>query len=123
MEFKTERSGRRSNKVKAFLLYVALSMFFACALFSRASRRAESEGSVSFERMVLDAEIRRRSIPEARADRRGLVGSSPPRCIHRCGTCSPCRAVHVPFPPGTPAVDEYYPEAWRCKCGGRLFMP
>eukprot|EP01018_Ginkgo_biloba_P040052 Gb_05485 [translate_table: standard] len=50
-------------------------------------------------------------------------GSSPPRCISKCGKCTPCKPVHVPVPPGTPITSEYYPEAWRCKCGNKLYMP
>ncbi|CAF1864547.1 hypothetical protein Bca4012_033545 [Brassica carinata] len=53
---------------------------------------------------------------------RGL-GSSPPRCLSKCGRCTPCKPVHVPVPPGTPVTAEYYPEAWRCKCGNKLYMP
>ncbi|XP_052199654.1 EPIDERMAL PATTERNING FACTOR-like protein 6 isoform X2 [Diospyros lotus] len=51
------------------------------------------------------------------------LGSSPPRCAAKCGKCTPCRPVHVPVPPGTPVTAEYYPEAWRCKCGNKLYMP
>ncbi|KAA0060006.1 EPIDERMAL PATTERNING FACTOR-like protein 6 [Cucumis melo var. makuwa] len=60
-----------------------------------------------------------------RLPRRGLggPGSSPPRCTSKCGKCTPCTAVHVPVPPGTPVTAEYYPEAWRCKCGNKLYMP
>lgn len=50
-------------------------------------------------------------------------GSSPPRCYAKCGKCTPCRPVHVAVPPGTPVTAEYYPEAWRCKCGNKLYMP
>ncbi|XP_050218906.1 EPIDERMAL PATTERNING FACTOR-like protein 6 [Mercurialis annua] len=50
-------------------------------------------------------------------------GSSPPRCMSKCGRCSPCKPVHVPVPPGTPVTAEYYPEAWRCKCGNKLYIP
>ncbi|KAJ1378814.1 Epidermal patterning factor protein [Sesbania bispinosa] len=53
----------------------------------------------------------------------GGPGSSPPRCAAKCGKCTPCRPVHVPVPPGTPVTAEYYPEAWRCKCGNKLYMP
>ncbi|KAI4307556.1 hypothetical protein L6164_030730 [Bauhinia variegata] len=53
----------------------------------------------------------------------GGPGSSPPRCTAKCGKCTPCRPVHVPVPPGTPVTAEYYPEAWRCKCGNKLYMP
>lgn len=50
-------------------------------------------------------------------------GSWPPRCTSKCGKCTPCKPVHVPVPPGTPVTAEYYPEAWRCKCGNKLYMP
>ncbi|KAI3442004.1 Epidermal patterning factor-like protein [Psidium guajava] len=50
-------------------------------------------------------------------------GSSPPTCRAKCGRCSPCKPVHVPIHPGLSLPLEYYPEAWRCKCGGKLFMP
>ncbi|XP_061367367.1 EPIDERMAL PATTERNING FACTOR-like protein 5 [Gastrolobium bilobum] len=53
----------------------------------------------------------------------GGPGSSPPRCTSKCGQCTPCKPVHVPVPPGTPVTAEYYPEAWRCKCGNKLYMP
>ncbi|KAK4363700.1 hypothetical protein RND71_018941 [Anisodus tanguticus] len=43
----------------------------------------------------------------------GGLGSSPPRCMSKCGRCTPCRPVHVAVPPGTPVTAEYYPEAWR----------
>ncbi|CAO2197131.1 unnamed protein product [Urochloa humidicola] len=50
-------------------------------------------------------------------------GSYPPRCTSKCGECNPCYPVHVTVPPGVPVTTEYYPEAWRCKCGNRLYMP
>ncbi|GJM92714.1 hypothetical protein PR202_ga09207 [Eleusine coracana subsp. coracana] len=50
-------------------------------------------------------------------------GSYPPRCASKCGECNPCYPVHVAVPPGVPVTTEYYPEAWRCKCGKRLYMP
>ncbi|EXB51155.1 hypothetical protein L484_009119 [Morus notabilis] len=50
-------------------------------------------------------------------------GSSPPACRSKCGRCSPCKPVHVPIQPGLSIPLEYYPEAWRCKCGNKLFMP
>ncbi|RLN17910.1 EPIDERMAL PATTERNING FACTOR-like protein 4 [Panicum miliaceum] len=63
--------------------------------------------------------------PGTAAARRGLVGpgSSPPTCRSRCGGCHPCRPVHVAIQPGRSFPLEYYPEAWRCKCGNKLFMP
>ncbi|ESW15301.1 hypothetical protein PHAVU_007G061300 [Phaseolus vulgaris] len=53
----------------------------------------------------------------------GGPGSSPPSCRSKCGWCSPCIPVHVPVQPGLIIRLEYYPEAWRCKCGNKLFMP
>ncbi|KAL8055861.1 hypothetical protein ABFX02_04G082400 [Erythranthe guttata] len=54
----------------------------------------------------------------------GGPGSSPPRCNYKCGKCTPCKAVHVAVPPrGMRVTAEYYPEAWRCECGNRLYMP
>ncbi|KAF8369490.1 hypothetical protein HHK36_012695 [Tetracentron sinense] len=50
-------------------------------------------------------------------------GSSPPSCKSKCGSCSPCEPVLVPIPPGRSKPIEYYPEAWRCKCGNSLFVP
>ncbi|CAA2985898.1 Hypothetical predicted protein [Olea europaea subsp. europaea] len=57
--------------------------------------------------------------------RRRLVGpgSSPPTCRSKCGNCLPCKPVHVPIQPRFSTPLEYYPEAWRCKCGNKLFMP
>ncbi|XP_057523990.1 EPIDERMAL PATTERNING FACTOR-like protein 5 [Amaranthus tricolor] len=57
--------------------------------------------------------------------RRKLIGpgSWPPSCRSKCGSCTPCKAVHVPIQPGVSVPLEYYPEAWRCKCGNHLYMP
>nr|XP_009769322.1 PREDICTED: EPIDERMAL PATTERNING FACTOR-like protein 4 [Nicotiana sylvestris] len=50
-------------------------------------------------------------------------GSSPPQCITKCGNCSPCTPVRIIVHPGISEKLEYYPEAWRCKCGNKLFNP
>ncbi|XWS08919.1 hypothetical protein CRYUN_Cryun40dG0041900 [Craigia yunnanensis] len=55
--------------------------------------------------------------------RLGGPGSSPPTCRSKCARCSPCKPVHIPIHPGFTMPLEYYPEAWRCKCGNKLFMP
>ncbi|GFP86036.1 epidermal patterning factor-like protein 4 [Phtheirospermum japonicum] len=55
--------------------------------------------------------------------RLGGPGSSPPSCRSKCERCAPCKPVHVPVQPGMSMPLEYYPEAWRCKCGNKLFMP
>ncbi|KAE9615106.1 hypothetical protein Lalb_Chr04g0251801 [Lupinus albus] len=46
----------------------------------------------------------------------GGPGSFPPRCTSKCGKCTPCK-------PGMPVMMEYYPQAWRCKCGNKYYMP
>lgn len=55
----------------------------------------------------------------------GRPGSFPPMCSSKCAHCTPCKPVHVPVKPGPPRTlpTEYYPEAWRCKCGNKLYMP
>ncbi|XP_057959757.1 EPIDERMAL PATTERNING FACTOR-like protein 4 [Malania oleifera] len=76
---------------------------------------------------VAREEIRRRVSDSEVLDltRRRLAGpgSSPPTCRSKCGKCTPCKPVHVPIQPGLSLPQEYYPEAWRCKCGDKLFMP
>ncbi|KAL3727161.1 hypothetical protein ACJRO7_031983 [Eucalyptus globulus] len=64
-------------------------------------------------------------LPEPLSRRRLLAGpgSSPPTCRGKCGRCLPCKAEHVPIHPGLSLPLEYYPEAWRCKCGNKLFNP
>ncbi|KAL3828760.1 hypothetical protein ACJIZ3_017562 [Penstemon smallii] len=62
-------------------------------------------------------------ISEEVVERVSGPGSSPPTCRSKCGRCAPCKPVHVPIQPGWSTPLEYYPEAWRCKCGNKLFMP
>ncbi|KAG6423115.1 hypothetical protein SASPL_113500 [Salvia splendens] len=50
-------------------------------------------------------------------------GSSPPLCKHKCRRCRPCKAVRVVINPGFASKADYYPEAWRCKCKDKIFMP
>ncbi|KAG6435588.1 hypothetical protein SASPL_100462 [Salvia splendens] len=63
-----------------------------------------------------------RQLTEVERRRLGGPGSWPPSCRSKCGRCTPCKAVHVPIQPGMSMPLEYYPEAWRCKCGNKLFM-
>ncbi|PKA67228.1 Epidermal patterning factor-like protein 6 [Apostasia shenzhenica] len=112
--------------VKALLLFCFLFFSPALSLLHCAGSNSSTVDSISKgEKMKISGEC----LPGPAAAHRGLLGpgSSPPRCTHKCGRCRPCLAVHVPVPPagtpGIPATDEYYPEAWRCKCGNRLFKP
>ncbi|KAL6957099.1 EPIDERMAL PATTERNING FACTOR-like protein 6 [Sarracenia purpurea var. burkii] len=81
------------------------------------------------EMVISDGE---REVPPSMTRTRRLLsvpGSWPPRCASKCGKCISCKPVHVTVPPGklvspgTPVTTEYYPEAWRCKCGNKLYMP
>ncbi|KAL5709875.1 hypothetical protein ACHQM5_020507 [Ranunculus cassubicifolius] len=75
-------------------------------------RRGENEASIADQRNEHDESVHLNGL-----------GSFPPRCKAKCGNCTPCKPVHVPVPPGTSEPTEYYPEAWRCKCGNKLYMP
>ncbi|PWA35755.1 hypothetical protein CTI12_AA606560 [Artemisia annua] len=52
------------------------------------------------------------------------MGSSPPRCEHKCYGCSPCEATQVPTTRDvTIQYSNYEPEGWKCKCGPALYSP
>ncbi|XP_057953288.1 EPIDERMAL PATTERNING FACTOR-like protein 3 isoform X2 [Malania oleifera] len=91
-------------------------------LKTKMARRRSTKGRTNYNRR---AEAKYYYSVMMRRQRRYLSGpgSSPPRCTGKCGKCTPCKPVHVPVPPGTPVTTEYYPEAWRCKCGNKLYMP
>ncbi|KAL2463769.1 EPIDERMAL PATTERNING FACTOR-like protein 4 [Forsythia ovata] len=74
-----------------------------------------SQFTVGVRKEVVEGELTRRRL--------GGPGSSPPTCRSKCGRCSPCKPVHVPIQPGLSIPLEYYPEAWRCKCADKFFMP
>ncbi|EOY34680.1 hypothetical protein QUC31_018316 [Theobroma cacao] len=143
MEWKRYRKLNLSLSHKSHFLYCFSLFFFSvCALFSitstattcqqdiRCSLTGQAD-SICFQEI---AEKRKHEDKMGSLDIQGLPltlarrflsgpGSSPPRCTSKCGNCTPCKPVHVPVPPGTPVTAEYYPEAWRCKCGNKLYMP
>ncbi|KAL0321137.1 UNVERIFIED_CONTAM: Polygalacturonase [Sesamum radiatum] len=51
-----------------------------------------------------------------------LVGSRPPDCSNKCGTCTPCKLALVGVPP-KPMLRDYYPVRWKCQCKGKLYDP
>ncbi|KAF5189384.1 Epidermal patterning factor-like protein [Thalictrum thalictroides] len=114
------RHHRRLSAITAFILF-----FFASISGTIVSpTRKLGFGIVSNG----DKEMKRGSGGLEVLDRvsgRRLVGpgSSPPTCRFKCGRCTPCKAVHVPIQPSLSVPLEYYPEAWRCKCHNKLFMP
>ncbi|URE09918.1 epidermal patterning factor-like protein [Musa troglodytarum] len=119
--------GRWTRKV-ALLSCVSLCFvfFFAFALLLETGswKACLDIGSTTMKSFVQGSR-RAREASVAEAGRRNLMGrgSHPPRCTSKCGNCTPCQPVQVAVPPGTPATFEYYPVAWRCKCGARLFLP
>ncbi|KAF0923656.1 hypothetical protein E2562_006636 [Oryza meyeriana var. granulata] len=128
------RSGRSMLKLVVALCFFAVAISLCCVCFSW---DCSDSGCGCRGRTVLlrlDSGTRTRAyfganqeyISSGRRWRRLLAegpGSYPPRCTAKCGACVPCYPVHVAVPPGVPVTTEYYPEAWRCKCGNRLFMP
>ncbi|PIA58027.1 hypothetical protein AQUCO_00500153v1 [Aquilegia coerulea] len=88
-------------------------------------KNGENQEEISNSRSVLKQRNWLRLQTMRVSSRRHLngLGSYPPRCKSKCGKCTPCKPVHVPVPPGTSEPTEYYPEAWRCKCGNKLYMP
>lgn len=72
---------------------------------------------------------------------RGQIGSRPPRCERRCGSCGHCEAIQVPTTPQikttiingvkNPTLEyargdyssNYKPMSWKCKCGSFIFNP
>ncbi|XP_058110595.1 EPIDERMAL PATTERNING FACTOR-like protein 4 [Magnolia sinica] len=117
---------------KAPIFYcISICFFSVCALFGTLGTRSsclDNRSSSGRRADYYNQEFHKGSMnPDGYSlgPRRFLSGpgSSPPRCTSKCGRCTPCKPVHVPVPPGTPVTQEYYPEAWRCKCGNKLFMP
>ncbi|XP_038895367.1 EPIDERMAL PATTERNING FACTOR-like protein 6 [Benincasa hispida] len=106
-----------------FLMLFFILLSFCSSIISSSDnirRFSSAKGGQHYQYSIANYEDQELSLP-----RRGLggLGSSPPRCASKCGKCTPCTAVHVPVSPGTPVTAEYYPEAWRCKCGNKLYMP
>ncbi|XP_020216936.1 EPIDERMAL PATTERNING FACTOR-like protein 6 [Cajanus cajan] len=128
-----ERNANRFiNKRVSFLFFMLsiCTMIFSttacldaskCPMFAKADTDHQKYVGTIGHGMVFEDKTRI-SIDWARKFLRG-PGSSPPLCTSKCGSCTPCRPVHVTVPPGTPVTAEYYPEAWRCKCGNKLSMP
>ncbi|XP_055805232.1 EPIDERMAL PATTERNING FACTOR-like protein 2 [Solanum dulcamara] len=84
---------------------------------------------------------------EKRAMLRSQIGSRPPRCEKRCGSCGHCEAIQVPTNPQITNGNKnhtvnnnnkasnsiayardsdnsnYKPMSWKCKCGNLIFNP
>ncbi|CAL0320285.1 unnamed protein product [Lupinus luteus] len=59
---------------------------------------------------------------------RGLsrLGSTPPRCEHKCGGCIPCDPIQIPTSNKhllRLQYANYEPEGWKCKCANSYFNP
>ncbi|KAG9455210.1 hypothetical protein H6P81_008114 [Aristolochia fimbriata] len=125
-------SKERRPRLQPCVYCFSICLLSACALLSTFGTTSVSFGTrgTSSDRWIDCCNTQGRTGGEAAEPiiirRRYLStgpGSSPPRCTSKCGKCSPCKPVHVAVPPGTPVTTEYYPEAWRCKCGNKLYMP
>ncbi|KAJ0007390.1 hypothetical protein Pint_30636 [Pistacia integerrima] len=136
MEWKRNFKVRFMHKHKPHLFYyfsiffISLAALFTTTITSPTPTTSlddiKCQSSVKADLSVHEIEKKREDEEVALSSARRLLsgpGSSPPRCTSKCGKCTPCQPVHVPVPPGTPVTAEYYPEAWRCKCGNKLYMP
>ncbi|XP_042434627.1 EPIDERMAL PATTERNING FACTOR-like protein 4 [Zingiber officinale] len=116
------RRWRRSSCPTIFCCSTLLLSLFCLTAQLPTHRSVNQKGGVDSLMMepysqVAEGASRRRALA-------GGPGSYPPRCTGKCGDCAPCDPVHVAVPPGSsPVTTEYYPEAWRCKCGNKLYMP
>ncbi|KAH6808927.1 EPIDERMAL PATTERNING FACTOR-like protein [Perilla frutescens var. frutescens] len=109
------RRRRRRHLTLSFATLAFLLLSSVSAIGSFNPTRQFSDGVRKMREEVVERVMARRRL--------GGPGSSPPSCRSKCGRCAPCKAVHVPIQPGMSMPLEYYPEAWRCKCGNKLFMP
>ncbi|PWA86320.1 hypothetical protein CTI12_AA140640 [Artemisia annua] len=105
-----------------FLFFVSICTIKNSSLFSRCGLASKLHDSDLYYQNIENALAKFKTTTISRRRLNG-PGSSPPRCAWKCGRCTPCKPIHVPVPPGNPVTAEYYPEAWRCKCGNRLYMP
>ncbi|PWA55833.1 hypothetical protein CTI12_AA426280 [Artemisia annua] len=102
--------------------------------------------SLAQGRMLLDKPANTNSqVEDEKTILRGQIGSRPPRCERRCGSCGHCEAIQVPTTPQiknaknglkNPTVgsvtiqyargdysSNYKPMSWKCKCGSYIFNP
>ncbi|KAL4297417.1 hypothetical protein GQ457_12G030450 [Hibiscus cannabinus] len=135
-----ESKGYRNHKSQLLYCFFSLFFFSLCLLvsitgtattchpdfrfllFAQAADDICSQEIAQKNQVPIPVDIQVHALSLARRFLSG-PGSSPPRCVSKCGNCAPCKPVHVSVPPGTPVTAEYYPEAWRCKCGNKLYMP
>ncbi|KAK1433175.1 hypothetical protein QVD17_10081 [Tagetes erecta] len=95
-------------------------------------------------RMLLVKSTTHSLVEEEKTILRGQIGSRPPRCENRCGSCGHCEAIQVPTTPQVKAAingvkkptvgvtieyargdysSNYKPMSWKCKCGSFIFNP
>ncbi|KAJ8567386.1 hypothetical protein K7X08_019594 [Anisodus acutangulus] len=97
-------------------------------------------------RQLIDTHGHGQTKSEKRAILRSQIGSRPPRCDKRCGSCGHCEAIQVPTNPQITngnknhTINEnkasssiayardsdnsnYKPMSWKCKCGDLIFNP
>ncbi|CAM8893456.1 unnamed protein product [Rhodiola kirilowii] len=117
--------GRHRRQIHAATITTALAFLLFASASSILTFTQQPDGSGTDTTRDTSAATSSRAREETERVVRRLIGpgSYPPSCRSKCGRCVPCRPVHVPIQPGLSKPLEYYPEAWRCKCGNNLFMP
>ncbi|KAG6574959.1 EPIDERMAL PATTERNING FACTOR-like protein 4, partial [Cucurbita argyrosperma subsp. sororia] len=115
---------RRRRPPRPTLLLLAALLLLASAIAARPTPIGKSLNSIPLINPFLGfTKTEETEFPAMTRRRLRGLGSSPPICRSKCGSCSPCTAVHIPIQPGLSLPSEYYPEAWRCKCGNSLYLP
>ncbi|KAJ9562380.1 hypothetical protein OSB04_007540 [Centaurea solstitialis] len=128
-----------SSKNLHFLHHFAIISLLFLSIPSTTQLRSVAQGRM----MVKQAT---HSQVEEKMILRGQIGSRPPRCERRCGSCGHCEAIQVPTTPQTKNHHEvkitpttkgsvtiayargdyssnYKPMSWKCKCGSFIFNP
>eukprot|EP00250_Pteridium_aquilinum_P034876 c824_g1_i1 orf=362-763(+) len=108
------------------LFYFTMVLILIHLQLSNATQVVYDQKEDTMEEKKAPAFVKHRPLSEMRT----LLGSSPPRCVKRCGSCTPCKSTVVPihinvegsFTPSK-SESEYYPVAWRCQCGGKIYYP
>ncbi|KAK8936877.1 EPIDERMAL PATTERNING FACTOR-like protein 4 [Platanthera zijinensis] len=109
---------------RAMAAALALIFLFAMSTSNYFLSSIEKKSGSEFLKILQDKEEQSFwDRPAVSGRRLSGPGSSPPICRSRCGGCIPCLPIHVSIQPGQSIPLEYYPEAWRCKCRNKLFIP
>ncbi|KAD4888323.1 hypothetical protein R6Q59_034619 [Mikania micrantha] len=128
---------------KLLHLHLTISLLFLLVPLTTQLRSLAQGNSVSLTSSQANSVSSSVTYPQVEVRKmilRGQIGSRPPRCERRCGSCGHCEAIQVPTTPQikaainavkNPTVEyargdyssNYKPMSWKCKCGSFIFNP